>query len=969
MKRRKTKGNAKRRARLECLEQRLPLAAPHPLDLGTLASGDGTTGFVVNGENTGRFGASFGFDASTIGDVNGDGFDDFVVGAPFAQGGYTGPGTSLAGESYVVFGKSTGYPAEIDIADLDGTNGFRLPGQNQENRTGTVVSAGGDINGDGLHDIVVDGNTASDPENPNKERVGAVYVVFGQTEPFPSTLNFNDLDGTNGFTIVGNDAQDHMGYNGGGGDFNGDGFDDLIFSAVNAFDPDVPPRGANPGEAYVLFGKADGWSSHFRLTQLDGANGFLIRVDPNVDYRLGRYLDGDGDFNGDGFDDILLGVSNARVNGELSGRAYVLFGGSNAFPSEFLLESINGTNGVRINGVEAGDWAGERVSFVGDVNGDGLTDVGVGADRSDDDSGAAYVVFGRTSGAIDIELSQLNGLNGFAVNPTDAGDQLGIYIDSVGDFNSDGYDDVGIGATRADLSGSNDGEAYILFGKSTPWPAIFDQSTLDGNNGFRAEGVDAGDNAGRVVTNAGDVNGDAFDDLIITANRADPNGSGSGEAYVIFGGDFTSSVSHHGDHDDNVLIGTSAADVMVGGLGDDTLIGGGGPDVLRGGHSDDVLEVSDSGFRRVDGGHGIDTLRLSGSGITLDLTTYVRESISGIEWLDINGNGANTLKLNPLSVLNLSDTSNTVLVRAGSDDNVDIGSGWTSGSQETINGEIFEVYFLGQAVLKITTVISDSTAPAVSEVILGGSAWDSGFIDVVDGGVEPNSGNQMGIPLTQGVLIPNAGADRLFVVFDEAVLIASSDVEVIGSGGALGISELVWNDQTFVAEIRLAAPIEFDKVRLAIADSVVDGAGNRLDGDSNGDSGGVFDLRFDVLAGDINLDGHVFTTDLTPWQAAFNRTAGESDYNEAADLNASGHVFTTDLHVWQAHFNQNLSDLSEPAETTFQSSSQSQSSTGQQSNAGFDSSSTHSYLAVDLALQSENEDWDRWYDENESGLF
>ncbi|ELS05398.1 VCBS repeat-containing protein, partial [Xenococcus sp. PCC 7305] len=146
-------------------------------------------------------------------------------------------------------------------------------------------------------------------------------------------------------------------------------------------------------------------------------------------------------------------------------------------------------------------------------------------------AGESYLVFGTSNPSSSIELSSLNGSNGFVLNGMDGGDDSGFSVSSAGDFNGDGLDDVIIGAPDADGSS---GESYVIFGTSNPSSSI-ELSNLDGSNGFVLNGMDGGDDSGFSVSSAGDINGDELADLIIGANFADPNGSLSGESYVVFG--------------------------------------------------------------------------------------------------------------------------------------------------------------------------------------------------------------------------------------------------------------------------------------------------------------------------------------------------------------------------------------------------------------------------------------------------
>ncbi|MFV0244938.1 MAG: hypothetical protein ACK5IB_07970, partial [Qingshengfaniella sp.] len=181
---------------------------------------------------------------------------------------------------------------------------------------------------------------------------------------------------------------------------------------------------------------------------------------------------------------------------------------------------------------------------------------------------------------------------GFAINGASADDLSGRSVSSAGDVNGDGLDDLIIGAAWADPNGQDTaGASYVVFGRTDS--GTVELSSL-GAGGFVINGITDGDSSGYSVSSAGDVNGDGFDDLIIGAPYADPNGQNmAGASYVIYGGNFTNAVTQVGTTGNDTLIGTSANDVIFAGLGNDFLDGMGGTDRLSGGAGADRFIMRD----------------------------------------------------------------------------------------------------------------------------------------------------------------------------------------------------------------------------------------------------------------------------------------------------------------------------------------------------------------------------------------
>ena len=420
--------------------------------------------------------------AVATGDVNGDGRPDVVVGAEGADQN----GRLNSGSAYVVFGPSPGSvdlgalgdrgfridgavagdragstlaladvngdrradvvvgkasPETVDLAAL-GAAGFRIDGAGIGDRTGGALAAAGDVNADGLQDLVL-GAARADAAGSDS---GAAYVVFGTTSA--ATVDLAS-PGNSGYRVVGAAAGDRAGISVAGvGDLNGDRRADVLVGADGA---EHSGRRFS-GSAYVVFGRAT-----TEPVALGVLGGLGFRVDGPESALVGTSVAGAGDVNGDRVPDLVVGGPGADL---FSGVAFVVFGRTSAATVD--LTALAGA-GIRIDGAVAGDRAGGAVAGAGDVNGDGRADVVVAADGADPrqrrDAGAVYVVFGTTSTAA-IDLAAL-GPQGFAIDGAAAGDNAGAAL-AVGSAGGDGRLEVVAGAPRADNNTRFDsGSAYV----------------------------------------------------------------------------------------------------------------------------------------------------------------------------------------------------------------------------------------------------------------------------------------------------------------------------------------------------------------------------------------------------------------------------------------------------------------------------------------------------------------------------
>lgn len=425
-----------------------------PLSLSDL---NGVNGFAINGAAAGD---NSGWSVASAGDINGDGVSDFAIGANRASPG----GIYEAGSTYLIFGSKQKWNSIIELSNLNGKNGFVLNGENTLDWSGLSVASAGDINDDGISDLIIGAPAAS---ANGMAQAGKSYVIFGNKNVWNSTINLSNLNGMNGFIIFGESSDNFLGESvAGDGDINNDGIDDLIIGA-----PDI-------ATSYVIFGsRTRWWSSPFELSNLNGKNGFVLHGTNYEDEEndgTGSSVAFAGDVNVDGIDDILIGAPNSFVGSNSSvGKSYIVYGSSYPWNCSIELSGLNGTNGFILNGEFSGDSCGSSVAGTGDINGDGIDDIIIGAASAspygESRAGKSYAVFGSHHHRISpMELSQLDGNNGFALYGYQAFDWSATSVAGRVDINADGINDLIIGAPgTAPYNVKDAGTTYVVFGRKS----------------------------------------------------------------------------------------------------------------------------------------------------------------------------------------------------------------------------------------------------------------------------------------------------------------------------------------------------------------------------------------------------------------------------------------------------------------------------------------------------------------------
>ncbi|WPB86022.1 hypothetical protein [Sediminicoccus rosea] len=583
------------------------------IDLGDPTGGAGNgVGYIIRGEVAGDAAGSA---MLSIGDLNGDGRAEVLIGAPGNDAGGTD-----AGAAYVVFGKASDGAVNLTSVTA-GTGGFRIKGAGKKDRAGEALGVLGDQNGDGKAEILV-GAPGSEAGGTD---AGAVYVVFGKSTGTQVALGSL---GAGGYRITGQVGEGAGSSVTGLGDVNGDGRADLLVGTTSGT------------QAYVVFGQA-GTSEILLSDVAAGTGGYMITPEWPDDL-AGMTVTGGRDLNRDGVMDLVIGTPHESEGGVDAGAVYVVWGGGRTAVDLSLV--AQGIGGAKVVG-EAGSLLGSAVALAGDVDADGTSDLLLGAPGTE----TVSVLYAPPTWQPDANIYGTNAADviGAGYGGLHVVDNLDNEIHGLA-----GDDSITAGEGADTLDGGSGADTLV--------GGLGDDAYVVDDAGDLVTEV-AGEGQDRVEAWVDHALGEAVEALTLRGGAH--SGFGNAQANTL--------AATQGN---NALRGGGGADTLLGALGQDTLDGESGDDSMAGGAGNDLYLVDSLGDVVSEAvGAGSDTIRA-----VLDWTLGANVEGLALEGAAVRGEGnglANRIVANAVSSTLLGLGGNDTLLGAAGDDSLDGGTG------------------------------------------------------------------------------------------------------------------------------------------------------------------------------------------------------------------------------------------------------------------------------------------------------